>query len=393
MLDTLLGISQHPSYDEAMEAEIGARVRARIEESSPRPTQRELATAIGMTPDAFSRALNGKRAFTAIELVELARELGTSAHWFVAGEPDPFAVRIAGRHTFDPETRQHVPIDGDGEASPLDTVALAYIQAYGDEPPRRAAHPPVSADRVRSLLREAGGDDFVRQFAELIERVFDIDVVRIDTVSRGYALEVLGRRAIVIGETGNWFYENFSLAHELSHVLRGELSERGDSACDDPESERRANAFAAGLLMPRALLAGVDWMAATPGEIADLIWRLGVSTDALRKRLTSLGIRTSPEVDASLELKTQALLRRAWTPTEDGDPITSRMEVAAARRFPHHLLERHRARVVEGALRPATLAWMLGVDESSLAGELAPLPPEGDVDWLAEELGLDVDRP
>jgi transcriptional regulator with XRE-family HTH domain len=106
-----LGNSQFLFYDAYMDEEIGARMRARLREFSPKLTQRELAVKIEMTPDALSRALSGKRAFTVVELVKAAELLGTSAHWFVTGQPDPFAVKVAGRHTFDHDTKRHKPID------------------------------------------------------------------------------------------------------------------------------------------------------------------------------------------------------------------------------------------------------------------------------------------
>jgi transcriptional regulator with XRE-family HTH domain len=56
---------------------IGNRVLQRLEQLSPRPLHRDLAERTGMTPDAFSRALNGKRQFASIELARLS--LVTSA--------------------------------------------------------------------------------------------------------------------------------------------------------------------------------------------------------------------------------------------------------------------------------------------------------------------------
>jgi Zn-dependent peptidase ImmA (M78 family)/transcriptional regulator with XRE-family HTH domain len=370
-----------------MEGEIGARVRARIDEVSPRPTQAQLASTIGMTPDAFSRALNGKRAFTATELVELARVLSTSAHWFVTGESDPLAMRVAGRHNFDHDTTSYQHIDWEAESGPLADVALAYVQAYSREP--RIPYPPSapSAGTVREKLAENGGPGFIRALAEVIEQTYGIDVVRLSGVSRGFAIEIVGRRVIVIGETGNWFYENWSLAHELSHALRGEFAGVGD---EDPvvesSDEMRANAFAADLLLPAALLATVDWATASRSDVAAFVWSAGVSTDALSRRLRKKNVRVSAEAESALSMKTQALIRAHWSSPERVDEMAARMEVAATRRFPIHLIAVHRDRAAAGEVRPATLAWMLGVDEESLAAEVSPSPDAADLAWLEEEL-------
>lgn len=370
------------------EEEIGARVRARMKEILPAVTQAEVAAKIGLTPDAFSRSLNGKRAFSAVELVELAELLKTSVHWFVTGEPDPFAVRYAGRHTFDRRLREHMPMDWDSARPILDDVALAYIQAYGRDEPAQLTYPRASASEVRqSLVRSASGS-FVRNLADHVESVFGVDVVRLAETGADFAIEVLGRRVIVIAETANWFRENFGIAHELAHVLQAELSEVNGFACDDPAAERRANAFAAELLLPADLVRSFDWSTVSPREIAELLWDTGVSTEMLSTRLASLQIQPGRTAVSALSMRTQALLRREHVPQSESDLITERMRDASTRRFPAHLVSAHRLGVAEGRLRAETLAWMLGVDVVSLEEELAPPVEPPDLDWLARELGL-----
>ena len=372
-----------------MDASIGKRVRDRIAEGARGRTHREIAAGIGMTPDAFSRALNGSRAFTAVELVDLAKMLGTSSHWFVTGESDPFAVRVAGRHTFDHDLMTHQDVDWDDAERILSDVALAYVQAFGNSPRVRAAHPAkANAARVRAELIRAGGEGFVRTLAETVEKAFDVDVVRLAGVREGFALDVVGYSAIIVGETGNWFYENWSIAHELAHVLFGHLSELGNSACDDPAAERAANAFAAELLLPESQIRSIDWTGTTPSDLASFVWTAGVSTDALRRRLVSLKISASADTMNLLQLKTQALLRKCWAGNANLDEITVRMQQASARRFPDHLVAAHRVGVSSGLLGSATLAWMLGVDPSDLDAELAPSREASDIHWLAQELGL-----
>lgn len=380
----ILGISQSSDYPGAVDVEIGARVRGRLAEAEPRLTQRDLAVRIDMSPDAFSRALSGKRAFTAVELVRLAEELRTSVHWFVTGEPDPFAVQVAGRHTFDHSLKEHEPIDWDAARSALSDIALAYVQAYGAQGPR--SRPDVRGLTPASLerrLRDAVGDEYVRRLSEAIEIATGVDVIRIGEVDKGFAVESGGWIAIVVGETGSWFWENWSIAHELAHIIRGDLSEIGDTACDDPAAERAANAFAAELLLPKQVMQSFDWENALPAAVAQIIWDRGVSTDSLSRRLSALALRPGPALAVGLTMKTQAFLRR------NGDfDITGRMQEASTRRFPEHLVAAHRDAVESGRLSSATLGWMLGVDSRHLDSELAPHRSEPDVDWLADELGL-----
>jgi transcriptional regulator with XRE-family HTH domain len=51
---------------------IGDRVLHGLGQAGPGLRHREVAERIGMTPDAFSRALHGKRQFSSIELAPLA---------------------------------------------------------------------------------------------------------------------------------------------------------------------------------------------------------------------------------------------------------------------------------------------------------------------------------
>jgi Zn-dependent peptidase ImmA (M78 family) len=385
MTRVALGNSQSAGYDDAVEQEIGARVRARMNEVLPGTAQADIAKRLGMAPDAFSRSLNGKRAFTAVELVELGAMLQTSAHWFVTGEPDPFGMRFAGRHTYDHDRKTHLPVDWDSEHALLANIALAYQQVddAGVAPVGRG----LTAAVVRERLLKAGGDDFIRGLADLVEQVFAIDVVRVRDAKRAYVLEVGARTVIVIEETPNWFRENWSIAHEVGHVMAGDLAKLGEEACDDPQAERRANAFAAALLLPEGVVRQVDWQRASQAAVARFVWSSGISTEAVRARLGSLKLTAGPDAQRALGMKTQALLRDAGVPADQHE-LTERMQDASQRRFPARLVAQHLAAVSEGRLSAATVAWMLGVEPGPIEEDLSPDLAEPDLDWLGRELGL-----
>lgn len=384
-----MGISQSTDYDGPMEAEIGARVRARMQEVLPAgTTQAAIAERIRLTPDAFSRSLNGKRAFTAIELVELAEFLKTSAHWFITGEPDPFAIKVAGRQSFDHAVLVHEPIDWLADGDILNLIGRAYIQVYADEP--REVRPVVDrldASAVRTaLIGSEFGEAWVRRFADAVEVIYGIGVVRAAEVPRDCVIEVLGRSVIVLKETGNWFYENWSIAHELAHVLSGDLADIKGDACGNTAAERRANAFAAELLLPEKVVRSFDWWKVGVGSVARLLWDRGVSTRVLSNRLATLRIDIPVALRSQLDQPTQRFIRSAL-PELAGD-IAERTSGAARRRFPEALLAAHQGAVIDGWLPAAMLEWMLGVEDGQLAAELSPTLPEPDIEWLGRELGL-----
>jgi Zn-dependent peptidase ImmA (M78 family) len=100
--------------------------------------------------------------------------------------------------------------------------------------------------------------------------------------------------------------QNFTLAHELAHLLLHEQEQlhvdhgfrvrlRNDvSSQGTDEAEREANLFAASLLMPKKFiekdLAGVEFVDLLDDDLLyDLARKYGVSTQALVNRLKNLG--------------------------------------------------------------------------------------------------------
>jgi hypothetical protein len=359
---------------------IGARVLEHIRLICPTARHRDIAEEIGMTPDAFSRALNGKRAFSSIELARLADHLNADVHWLITGRPDPRRLVVAARHTFDHETgRRNVP-GREADDQVLRGIDLAYRQAYPD--PQEVPTLPESPARVRSIL----GEGFVRPFADRLEDLLGIDVVRVANLSTAYSFTAGGRPVIAVPATGNWFRENWSMAHELGHLARHD-HDQTPSRVEWESREMAANAFAAEILLPHALLDPIDWHGLDAAGLADLVWEWGVSTDALSHRLKALKGALPAVVQAWAGQTTQRLLRHHWRGASGRDDITLRMDAAAQRRFPLALQEAHLKGIASGALGKGTLAWMLGIDPDALEVD-SPSVPEMDVDDLAKALGL-----
>ncbi|MDO5092897.1 MAG: ImmA/IrrE family metallo-endopeptidase [Propionibacteriaceae bacterium] len=343
---------------------IGARVAHAL---PPGKTQKEVAARVGMTPDAFSRALRGERGFSAIELANLAEVLQEDIHYLITGEPDPNRLVLAARHNYDQNTRER-SVDGyEEDRQVLADIALAYRQA--DQENMQPSRIPADQDDTRRAL----GADFVRDLLARLEQRCAIDVVRVTALSTSYSFHVGERAVIAIPGQGNWFRENWDMAHELGHlVLRHEGVIQHDGEVDGPE--REANAFAAELLLPSSELDSIDWQGVSAEDLAAKAWEWGVSTQALRTRLAALGLPIPQRLQDLLQMSTQGLLRRHRQSDSPADEITLRMQAAAQRHFPLWLQEAHLDRIAEGAIPKATLAWMLGVPEDELDVETPGSP-------------------
>ena len=194
-----------------METTIGARVAQAIPGTL---TQAALAQKIEMTPDALSRSIHGKRAFATVELARIADVLKVDLYYLVTGEPDPHRLVPSARHAYDPETRQRSVGGLTEDREICEGIHLAYRQAY-PQAAGRAELPSTVED-----WRERLGVGFPRDF---LQRLVDagVDVVRVRGLSTSYSFWSAGRPVIAVGTSGNWFYQNWSLAHELGHLALG----------------------------------------------------------------------------------------------------------------------------------------------------------------------------
>lgn len=354
-----------------MDRDLGERIAHRIDALNPPMTRRVFAETIGLAPDALSRSLTGQRGISSLELLRIAQALDADMHELVTGEPDPRRIVLAARHDFDRAThRRSVPTFEEDRAT-LENVRVAYAQS--GLPAHRIENLPGTPDLMRNRL----GDDFVRPFISRIEAELGVDVVRVHELGTAYTATITGRSVILIPAKGNWFRENWDLAHELAHLV-------------GLKSEEEANRYAAELLLPESLVRRVEWAKASQQTVADFLWETGVSTEALRHRIIALGLG-SDHIQTMLDCATQRLLRNARSWSHDfGDRITERMDAAASRRFPLPLQEAHEAKVEAGQLGPGYLAWMRGVAEAWIADEYEPHNGGPSVDELAAELGLEI---
>lgn len=360
-------------------------IARRVADSIPATTtQAQVAAQIGLSAEKLSKSLHGRRAFSSVELAQLADALGVDVHWLITGQPDPHRLVVAARHDFDHETRRRAVPGRKDDQHVLDDIALAYRQAFAAWTPP-ATPLPATIDEIRAAL----GPTPVRHLASRIESALDIDVIRLPELSTAYSFHVGPRKVIVLQATGNWFRENWSLAHELGHLV----AKHHDDNLTPAEWDRYefdANNFAAELLLPEASMRAITWDRITERELADIIWDFGVSTEALTHRLNKLNIPVPDAIREALTLTTQKLLRRYWAgqQTHGPDQITDRIDQAAARRFPLKLQEAHTDLIATGALHKHTLAWMLGVSPDTLECDEPPQPEPISTNKLAAALGF-----
>lgn len=231
--------------------------------------------------------------------------------------------------------------------------------------------------RAAARARAALGEDFISCFYDRVESALGVEVIVVPLRGDGYSLTLGGHKVIVLAATGHWFRSNFTLAHELGHLLV-----EGIPLQDGKTAENVANAFAADLLMPVERIRSIDWAQAKAATVARVVWDLGVSTQALEVRLRFLGIAPGNKASSALVMSTEALLRGSPAPAvAPPAAVTARMEYSARRRFPERVVTGLRRAVADGRAPQASLSWVLGL----------PAQEENDDDVTPESHELDID--
>ncbi|PLS84581.1 MAG: hypothetical protein CYG60_17180 [Actinobacteria bacterium] len=294
--------------------ELGKRLRRARERA--RLTQEEAGRALGLDDTAVAKMERGRRGVGALELKRLASLYGVAVEDLLA----------------DPLSEGQVPLE----------IAMRSVEALNPkmEAMKRQMQRVVSDDR---WLREGEGDtggaweplaseiphdlpDYERgyQAAELFRERYELgdspipDLAMLaDEVGVVVARLPLGDTGAPDGcsaidpETGAAYIlinsdksrvrRRFTVAHELGHLVMGHL--RGGQVVIDETlnerapQEREANAFAAGLLMPKSGVRGaVDRLRKRLGEndpVGWIVWladSFGVSEEAAAYRLVNLGL-------------------------------------------------------------------------------------------------------
>lgn len=275
------------------------RVRELIEASGL--GQGEFAQAVGLDAPKLSKSLSGVRRFSSLDLARIGEYAGRSVDWLLGGQEPPLAT--AARAVRGTSTAEAVE-----KAMELATIRrsvheLGFPQGWWlpDVPPLSGLDYAQGAQLADLALRrlDGSGVSVTEDLAAAIETAFRIDVAILplgDDVD-GLAVAMPQARLILAAPTSIPYRQRFTIAHELGHLLAGDDQELhldedifGEKS-KATGSERRANAFAAALLMPAHHLreiAGHNGIDET--EFCRLVGALRVSPGALAHRLRGLDL-------------------------------------------------------------------------------------------------------
>lgn len=270
-------------------------------------TQAEFARSVELEPTKLSKALAGTRRFTPLELALIAEQGRRSVDWLLYGDTERPTLAARAQEAEVSDAAQKAC----ARAEDLDDV-YATLAASGCV----RQSPALPSIRLRGALINQGAvlaaealeliaSSGVRtsheqcdRLPETLERAFGINV-GIETLPPGFdglSWSRNGFRLILVSNSGSWTRQQFTLAHELGHILAGDAQDLQvdldvmSSAVRRADTELRANSFAASFLMPEYDLKDSSAGNVDEDSFARMVGRLGVSPSALSWRLLNLGI-------------------------------------------------------------------------------------------------------
>ena len=283
------------------------RVRSLIDESSQ--TQEAFGASIGLDATKLSKALNGHRRFSSLDLARIADACRVTVDWLLTGQETGVAARISA----DGSTVKKAVTEAAKLAESRDNLNFLGLPQDWPKPPvpRSSLWIEQGAELAEFALQHLGPPNVIDSSETLpgaVERAFGIDVrvLELDGGCDGLAFwSHGGARVMLVAATENPTRQRFTMAHELAHLLCRDdqdlhVDENVMAGSRGNASEVKANAFAAALLMPESLLKERF----TDGEVtastfAKAVMELMVSPSSLAWRLLNLKL-LSPEQRAQL---------------------------------------------------------------------------------------------
>lgn len=130
-------------------------------------TQAQVAEGIGLTGEELAESLSERRAFSTVELVQLAEVLNADAHWLITGQPDPHRLIFTARHDVDHDAPrpESLDISRDGARwSPSDQSAADVLaQAAVSPTVRRTRARKRAIDEVSGSLPGVYGPGYLEE--------------------------------------------------------------------------------------------------------------------------------------------------------------------------------------------------------------------------------------
>ncbi|GAA3706303.1 ImmA/IrrE family metallo-endopeptidase [Nonomuraea antimicrobica] len=358
-----------------MAGDTAARVRHLIAESGL--TQAEFAVKAGLDAPKMSKSLSGVRRFTSLDLARIADLCGVSVDWLLG--VSPLAPATAARAATTGLTS--------ADAAVREAERLAQMRAdlvflgYQQDVPRFSLSPTASssikqgrdlAARATAHATEKGVALWrCKDLAGAVEAAFGVDVrvLRLPDGFDGLSWSDDDTSLIVVGTSEVPARQRFTIAHELGHLLAGD--DQGlhlDVDIHDAEhrrkpSERRANSFAAELLLPGEMLrerAGrTTW---SPDSFAELACELWVSPSTLAWQLFNLQLIDKSQCDSFRALTAWDAAWKAHAVESLGEWI----QLTSRPRVPGPLVRTTFHAYAEGRATLRPFANLIGVDTDTL---------------------------
>ncbi|MDQ1306251.1 MAG: hypothetical protein QG671_2083 [Actinomycetota bacterium] len=218
----------------------------------------------------------------------------------------------------------------------------------------------------------------IKDVFEMVHTTIGIDAFSIDAAEEEHGLTMLdpqtGRRVIVVATTPHPMRQRSSVAHELGHLLRGDL-EITEPTCPGERSpaEICADAFARHLLLPldavRTRLAETE--KASPADLSDLVQEYEVSPAIAALQLRDTHLITEETCRDWRRFPSKHLaVQFGWL-----NQYNSIAEGSRRPRAPQTLMKRAVAAYQDGVLGITELAAWYGTSEHNLRTELGEPRP------------------
>jgi Zn-dependent peptidase ImmA (M78 family)/transcriptional regulator with XRE-family HTH domain len=352
-------------------------------------TGEQLGRALGLTKSQVSKIESGTRKLDVSEVAMVAEALGVTLAE-VLGVERKGSLALAARVMTAPGQDQTAPARRRVRQI-LETEA-ALADAVGLRPARPSAAgsavlEQVDRDGLTNAVTVAGGARLaeivreelglgrapIRDLPALVERHFGLGSVTwpVGKSVSGLCAHGADVAVMLVSSSFPVGHQRFTAAHELAHHLVGDPREviiESDFAVNTPP-ERRANAFAAALLMPADGLREVAGGRPVDDVIlAELMREFGVSYTALLYRLADPAVRliSTAARDQWLQRVPTSVLRAA------GDPAPGELtRPDEARRVPPRLLAAAQQGYQDGRVGLGILAALLDEDADTMHARLA----------------------
>lgn len=347
-------------------------------------TLRQLAAEADMPPSRVHRIeKDADRPVSFEDAVKLAAAFGIPASWLIGGAIIRERVLTAARavdaeaadsavdvviHTLELAS-QLDELDIDPNATPQSVRVQMMPKPPSEKPAdwgRRAAeHIRESAGVPVGPIADLPG--FIESH---VGAMVLVDALPTDVDGLSLRDPDSGHGVIAASTSAHWARQRFTLAHELGHLLAGDMAieaftpgERRSTA------EVAANEFARNLLVPvgdlqtRTLQIG-EW---SEHDVAEMAWEYRLSPAVIGIQLECAGLGSQ-----SLTQRAARMSAEVWSEIGGWAPERQSLcAAAAARRIPRNLALRALSAWQRGLIPVSALARLHGTDSATMRGNLA----------------------